>query len=186
MATRIQTGVVAALALVVFTVVPANAKSQKAFPRLRSGVGNEPTAGRGVVAGDEFVTRAAVVAWNRKWNSLTLYLFWRRGVTCGTLRRAVQRPGHLIQVHVTGAPRIPLGSPVAGAQVAFLTVFRNPKTPTQVAGLKSGAKLTFTRVDSYPGGVWHGTFTVPRREYANGKVYGYKGTFAAKWCELRH
>jgi len=173
-------------AALLFAAVPAIAAPQTSFPRIRSGVGNEPTAGRGVVAGYEFVTRAAVVAWNRRWNSLTLYLFGRRGVTCGTLRRAVQRPGHLIQVHVTGAPRVPIGSPVAGAEVAFVTVSPNPKTPPHVAGLRNGAKLTFTRLDTYPRGVWHGTFSVPRREYADGNVYGYKGTFAAKWCQLRH
>lgn len=33
--------------------------------------------------------------------------------------------------------------------------------------------------------VWHGVFTVPQRAYGDGKVYGYNGTFAAKWCDLR-
>ena len=75
---------------------------------------------------------------------------------------------------------------MGSAQVAFLTINRNPHVPTKVAGLKQGARLTFTSVDSYPGGVWRGVLKVATRRYGNGKVYGYNGTFAAKWCELSH
>jgi len=176
---------VATLVVLLVAAVPAYAEVQTTFPRLRIGVGNEPIAGGGVVAGDKYVTRAAVIAWNRRSDSLTLYLLWRRRVTCGTLRRTITRPGHLIQVHVTDVPRVNVRRPVGNAQVAFLTIYRNPKVPTQIAGLRHGARLTFTRVDSYPGGVWHGVFKVPRRVYGNGRLYGYNGTFAAKWCELR-
>lgn len=176
---------VATLIVLLVAAVPANAELQKAFPPLRNGLGDEPTSGGGVVAGDRYVTHAAVVAWNRKWNSLTLYLLWRRRVTCGTLPLTIKRPGHLIQVHVTSEPRVNVGRPVADPQVAFLTIYRNPKVPTHIAGLKHGAQLRFTRVDSYPGGVWHGVFQVPRRVYGDGKLYGYSGTFAAKWCEFR-
>jgi hypothetical protein len=55
----------------------------------------------------------------------------------------------------------------------------------EFAGLKHGAQLKFTRVDSFPGGVWLGIFRVPRRVYADGNVYGYNGTFEAKWCVQR-
>jgi hypothetical protein len=175
---------VATLVVLLVAAVPAYAQSQKAFPRLRMGLGYERNSGGGVVAGDGYVTRAAVVAWNRKWNSLTLYLLWRRRVTCGTLRSVIARPGHLIQVHVTDKPRVNVTRPVANPQVAFLTIYRDPNAPPHVAGLKEGAQLKFTRVDSYPGGVWHGLFKVPRRYYGDGKLYGYNGTFAAKWCQL--
>ena len=40
------------------------------------------------------------------------------------------------QVHVTDEPRVNVGRPVANPQVAFLTIFRNPKVPTKIAGLK--------------------------------------------------
>ena len=80
---------------------------------------------------------------------------------------------------------MPVGRPVSGPQVAFLTVDPSPDVPTHIAGLKTGAQLTFTRVDSYPGGVWHGIFKVPRHVYGDGMLYGYSGTFAAKWCQLR-
>jgi hypothetical protein len=177
---------IATLVMLLVAAVPAHAKVQEAFPRLRMGVGDEPTSGGGVVAGDRYVAHAAVVAWNRKWNNLTLYLLWRRRVTCQTLRRVISKPGHLIQVHVTSLPRVSVVRPVADPQVAFLTIYRNPNVPLHVAGLKHGAQLKFTRVDSYPGGVWHGAFKVPRRYYGDGKLYGYNGTFAAKWCELRY
>jgi len=176
---------VAALLLTVFAAVPANARIDGAFPRVRAGIGNEPNAGGGVVAGSAYVTHASVIAWSRRVNSLTLYLLERRSVSCATLRRVAAKPGHLIQVHVTSQPRVRVGQPVADPQVAFITVFRNPKIPTKIAGLREGARLTFTRVNSYPGGTWHGSFQVPQRTYGDGKVYGYNGTFAAKWCDLR-
>lgn len=180
---RVTLATLAVLLLV--SAVPASANVQKAFPRLRIGSGNQSISASGFVAGDAYVLRAAVVSWNRKFNVLTLYLLWRRNVTCGTLRNVIAKPGHLIQVYVTGEPRVNVGRPMADPQVAFLTVYRDPTTPMHVAGLKHGASLTFTRVDTYPGGVWHGLFEVPRRVYGDGKLYGFKGTFAAKWCELR-
>ena len=164
---------------------PAGAGIQQAFPQIRVGTGKEPTKGGGVVAGDRYVTRNAVVAWNRKFHTLTLYLLWRRQVSCGTLRNTITKPGHLIHVHVTDSPRVTIGKLVPDAQVAFLTIFRNPAVPTKIAGLRQGARLTFTRVDSYPGGVWHGHFNVPQRVYGDGRMYGYSGTFAARWCQLR-
>jgi hypothetical protein len=176
---------VATVVLLAAAAVPASAAVNGTFPRQRLGGGAQPNSGGGVVAGDNYVTRAAVVAWNRKSGDLTLYLLWRKRVSCATLRRTITQPGHLIQVHVTDEPRVNVGRPTPEAQVAFLTIFRNPKVPTKIAGLRHGAQLTFTRVDSYPGGVWHGVFKVPRRVYGDGKLYGYNGTFAAKWCVLR-
>ena len=185
MSISVRRAVVAVVVLLV-AAVPANAQLEQTFPKLRLGAGNEPNAGGGVVAGDKYVTRNAVIAWNRKFGDLTLYLLWRKSVSCRTLRHTITRPGHLIQVHVTSEPRVSVGKAIADPQVAFLTIFRNPKVPTRIAGLKHGAQLQFTRVDSYPGGVWHGVFSVPQHYYGDGRLYGYKGTFAARWCELRH
>jgi multiple sugar transport system substrate-binding protein len=66
----------------------------------------------------------------------------------------------------------------------FLTIFKNPNTPEHIAGLKAGSRLTFESVDSYPGGVWRGRFALPTRTYGDGKVYGYRGTFAAEFCQV--
>ena len=69
-------------------------------------------------------------------------------------------------------------------EVAFLTIYRNASRAPHVAGLKHGAQLTFQSVNTYPGGTWRGVFKVPTRIYGDGKLYGYNGTFAAKWCQL--
>jgi hypothetical protein len=164
---------------------PAAARVERAFPRERLGGSLLVTSGRGVVAGHPYVTRSAAVVWNRTWNTLTLYLFRRRRVTCRRLMRAVQRPGHLIQVHVTSKPRVHVGRPMAHAQVAFLTIYRNRSKPEHVAGLRHGATLTFESVDSYPRGIWQGRFSLPTRVYGDGKVYGYHGTFAARFCQVK-
>lgn len=165
--------------------VPGYAQLQGAFPRVRLGSGSGLNSGGGIVAGDAYVARSAVIAWNRRFNSLTLYLLSSQGVTCTTLRRAIGRPGHLIQAFVTSKPHVSLGRTTADPAVAFVTVSQDPKAPEQVSGLKHGAQLTFTRVNTYPGGVWNGVFKVPTRTYGDRKVYGYAGTFAAKWCDLR-
>ena len=174
----------AVVVLAVVAAAPAAARVEQVFPRERLGASVLVTSGGGMVAGDTYVTRSAAVVWSRRWNTLTLYLFWRRNVTCGALLRAVQQPGHLVQVHVAGEPRVHVGRPMADPQVAFLTIYRNPSTPEHIAGLKQGARLTFESVDSYPGGVWRGRFALPTRIYGDGKVYGYRGTFAAEFCQV--
>jgi hypothetical protein len=179
---KVTLWIVIALAV---TAVPAHARLQGTFPKQRIGTSILETSGGGIVAGDRYVARAAVIAWNRRWSTLTLYLLSRPKVTCATLRTAVAKPGHVVQVYVTNKPLVHVGKPMPGAQVAFVTVFQKANTPEHVAGLKQGAQLMFTSVDSYPGGVWHGVFKVPTRTYGDGKVYGYDGTFAARWCDLR-
>ena len=34
--------------------------------------------------------------------------------------------------------------------------------------------------------MWHGRFEVPHLAYGDGRVYAYKGTFAARWCDFRN
>ncbi len=171
--------------LVVFLAmaVPASARVEKTFPRESLGSSLLVTSGGGVVSGDRYVTKAAVIAWSRKWNTLTLYLFWRKPVTCATFLHAINLPGHLIQVHVTSLPRVHVRRPMADPQVGFLTIYRNRSRPPHVAGLKHGGQLTFQSVNTYPGGIWRGVFKVPTRIYGDGKLYGYNGTFAARWCQ---
>lgn len=167
-------------------VLPASARVDTAFPRVRMGSSALVTSGGGTVAGDVYATKSAVIVWNRKWNRLTLYLLWRRGVTCASLLRTADLPGHLVQVHVASVPRVHIGRPMTGTQVAFVTAYRKQANlPAHVAGLENGAKLTFQSVDTYPHGIWTGWFSVPTRKYGDGKVYGYNGTFAAKFCQLR-
>jgi hypothetical protein len=176
----------ALLAALVLTTGVAWASFDSTFPRIKLGSGKEPTSGGGVIAGSPYVTRSAVVAWNEHFGTLTLYLLRGRTVTCATFKRVITKPGHLIQVYVTNQPHVSVNQQVTDPQVAFLTIFKDPNIPTKVAGLKNGARLMFTRVNTYPRGVWHGVFKVPQGVYGDGKVYGYNGTFAAKWCDVRH
>ena len=157
------------------------------FPHMRLGIGNEPTAGGGIVAGVPYRTRSAVVAWNRRERTLTLYLIRLSGVSCGTLKREITRPGHVVQALIRARPlSAVVARPVPDQTLQFVTYYRNPKKhPLNAAGLKQGVSLVMTRVDSYPGGVWRGTLYVPTKVYGNGKVYGYRGSFAARWCDLR-
>lgn len=173
------------MALTLAAAAPAGAQVERAFPRERLGASVLVTSGGGVVAGNPYVTRSAVVVWSRKWHTLTLYLFRRRRVACRQLLRAVQLPGHLIQVHVTSKPRVHVSRPMADPEVAFVTVYRNRGTPPHVAGLQHGAKLTFEAVNSYPRGIWRGRFSLPTRVYGDGHVYGYHGTFAARFCQVK-
>ena len=153
------------------------------FPRLREGSGKQLTFGGGVVAGKPYVARTAIVLWSRRWNTLTLYLLRQRAVKCASLNQQTAKPGQFVEIHVTSKPQVPLGRRVAHAQVAFITVSPKPNTPAHVAGLRTGARLLFTRIDTFRGGVWHGIFKVPQRTYGDGKQYGYNGTFAAHWCQ---
>lgn len=178
-------GVLLLLVVPLALAVPAAASVEKTFPRERLGTSLLVTSGGGVVNGDRYVTKTAVIAWSRKLNTLTLYLFWRKPVTCATFVKAVNTPGHLIQVHVTSVPRVHVRQPMANPQVAFMTVYRNRNLPPHVAGLKHGGQLTFQSVNTFPGGFWRGIFKVPTRIYGDGKLYGYNGTFAARWCQLK-
>ena len=173
------------IVILLAAAAPAAARIERAFPRERLGSSLAVTAGGGVVAGHSYRARSALIVWSRKWNTLTLYLFRRRKVNCRRLLRAIQVPGHLIQVHVTNRPRVRVGRPMAHAEVAFVTVYRDPSKPEHVAGLRHGAKLTFQRVDSYPHGIWRGRFSLPTRVYGDGMIYGYRGTFAARFCQVR-
>jgi hypothetical protein len=176
------------LTLLVVTLVaaaPAAARIDRAFPRERLGMSLTVTSGGGVVAGHPYVTRSAAIVWSRRWNTLTLYLFRRTKFSCRTLLHAVQVPGHLIQIHVANSTRVHITRPMAQPEVAFLTVYKNRSKPTHVAGLRHGAKLIFESVNSYPHGIWRGRFTLPTRVYGDGLIYGYRGTFAARFCQVR-
>jgi hypothetical protein len=157
--------------------------SAAVFPRERMGVGNERTTGGGVIAGEPFTPHSAAVVWNRKYNALTLYLLPQRGVTCSKLKGEAAKPGRLIQVSIPSGRRVKVNKPIV-AQAVFILIPRDPTKPQQASGLKNGPKITLSRVDTYPGGIWHGRFTVPRLEYGDGRVYAYNGTFSARWCQI--
>jgi hypothetical protein len=170
------------IALSALSVASAWGSASGAFPRIRSGVGGEPTAGSGDIAGDSYVGRSAVVAWNRRFHILTLYLLPNRTTTCASLFEQLHAPGHKIQVQLTTTPRARIG-PVENPEVAFITVFAGDRPP-HVAGLSRGGEVSISRIDTTKGGVWHGSFRVPTRLYGDRLLYGYQGTFAARWCSF--
>ena len=51
--------------------------------------------------------------------------------------------------------------------------------------MRNGPKVALSRVDTYPGGVWHGRFTVPQLAYGDGKVYAYNGNIRRAVVHLR-
>jgi hypothetical protein len=174
---------IAVLTAVVLAWLLVPVAAAAVFPRERMGVGNERTAGGGIIAGTRFTPHSAVIAWSRKWSALTLYLLPQRGVTCAKLKHEAAKPGRLIQVSIPSRQRVKVNKPMI-AQAVFLSIPRDPTKPQQASGLKNGPKVTLTRVDTYPGGMWHGRFSVPQLAYDDGRTYAYNGTFAARWCDF--
>ena len=166
-----------ALVSVVLAWLLVPVASAAVFPRERMGVGSERTTGGGMIAGVRFTPHSALVVWNRKYNALTLYLLPQRGVTCSKLKHEAARPGRLIQVSIPSGRKVKVNKPMI-AHAVFLLIPHDPTKPQQGSGLRNGPKVALSRVDTYPGGVWHGRFTVPQLEYGDGRVYAYNGTLA--------
>jgi hypothetical protein len=166
------------------TAYAAGTLTGKAFPKLRIGIGAEPTAGGGYMEDSPYHTRSAIVAWNRRHRDLTLYLIRAPSVNCRNFLRVATRPGHLIQALIKARPLARyIGRRLPNQTLQFITYF--PNAPLHVSGLKQHVNLVLTGIDSYPGGVWHGRLDVPIKRYGDGKLYGYRGTFAARWCDRR-
>ena len=175
--------VVCVAVLVVVGSAAAAGKPPKRFPALHYGIGVEPTWGGGTFAGEAYAPRAAVVAWSRKARTLTLYLLRQKHVTCSGLADAVTAPGVLVQALITARPLAhAIGKPIPNQTLQFVT---HREGRVGVGALKEGVRLVLTRVDTRPAGVWHGKLSVPKKVYADGKLYGYRGTFAARWCQVR-
>jgi hypothetical protein len=175
--------VVCVVALVLVGSASAAGKPPKRFPALRYGIGAEPTWGGGTFAGETYSPRAAVVAWSMRARTLTLYLLRQRHVTCSRLGEAITAPGVLVQALIAARPLAQaIAKPLPDQTLQFVT---HREERVGVGALKEGVRLVLTRVDTHPGGVWHGRLSVPKKVYADGKLYGYRGTFAARWCQVR-
>jgi hypothetical protein len=176
--------------LVVFLAVLALAGSAvaaqqppKRFPALRYGVGAEPNWGGGTFAGVRYKPHQAVVAWAMKARTLTLYLLRQKHVGCSSLDHAITAPGLLVQALITARPLSRVVGHVIPNQTLQFVLHRDGRVA--VGAMKQGVRLVLTRIDSHRGGVWHGRLSVPKKIYADGKLYGYRGTFAARWCQVR-
>ncbi len=151
------------------------------FPSERAGSGAEPTHGSGHFGETAFTARSAVVQWDGRLRLLTLYVFERPAVRCSGLQRMLDiRRGRSIQVVVTRRrARLPIARTIQPLFVRF--VERHGATDAELQAVQSGALVRFSRVDTRPGGTWHGRLAIRPHRVA-GASYSYDGTFAATWC----
>jgi hypothetical protein len=177
---RILVAVVVVLALASSAL--AAGQPPKRFPALRYGAGAEANWGGGTFAGIPYKPHQAVVAWNTKARTLTLYLLRQKHVTCLTLNQAITAPGLLVQALITARPLSRVVGHTIPNQTLQFVLHQNGRVG--VGAMKDGVQLVLTRVDTYRNGVWHGRLSVPKKIYADGKLYGYHGTFAARWCQV--
>ncbi len=170
-----------ACAVAALAVVSPAGGAAAPFPSQQAGSGAEPTAGRGSFGGVPFHARSAAIQWDGTARTLTLYLFGRPDVRCSGLHRAVAiRRGRSVQVLVTRrAAKLPIDRAIGDRFVRFVKRFGATDVEIQLVQQRVG--LRFTRIDTRPGGVWHGRLDVTPR-VLNEKRYSYAGTFAARWC----
>jgi hypothetical protein len=170
-------GLLAAL-VVVAALLPASASAKTPLPKKPEGAGREPTAGGGVFAGAPFRARYALALLDISFDQVEIYVFPKR-VPCSDALLA--NPPYLdVTVDTSGSP-ILIGRPSLQNGVAFIQANFHPATGNKYFAIQPGASITFTRVDTSRNGVWHGRITV-RRQRLEGRLFSYKGTFAAHWC----
>jgi hypothetical protein len=154
------------------------------YPAQHQGSGREPTTGSGIFAGTRFVPRSALADYEiglsccpeKTVGNVNVFLFERSGVACRSLEAARSKRFFSYTVETDGR-KLPIGSVVPAGlfqQASFNVI-------GLTTGFQPGVSIVFTRIDTTPGGVWHGRIKVPRQTYEH-KTYGFTGTFAARWC----
>jgi hypothetical protein len=157
------------------------------YPAQHAGSGSEPTKAAGIFAGKPFVARSALVAYDvgksccpeKNVGNLDLYLLERAGVTCAKLEDAKSHRFFSYTVEADGK-QLPVGKPVPSSffqQASYNIV-------GLTTGFQIGIQITYSRIDTSPNALWHGSFLSPPDTF-NGKHYSLKGTFAAHWCGTR-
>ena len=137
-----------------------------------------------IFAGTAFVARSALVNYEigksccpaKSVGNVNVFVFERAGITCAILESAKSARFFSYTVETDGK-RLPVGRAPSSAffqQASFNIV-------GLTTGFQPGVSIMFTRIDTATGAVWHGRVTVPRQTY-NKKLYGFNGTFAARWC----
>jgi hypothetical protein len=168
---------VAAL-LTIVAVLASSAAAKTPVPSRPEGKGSEPTAGAGLIAGAPFHPRDALALLDISFDQVEIYLFPRR-VACSDVLLA--NPPYLeVTVDTNGSPLI-VDHPSPQNGRAFVQADFHPGTGNKYYGIQPGVSITFTRIDTSRRGVWHGQLTI-RRQRFKGRLFSYKGTFAARWC----
>ena len=159
-------------------LLASSAVAKTPIPTAPAGSGNEPTAGGGTVAGQNFKARYADVLLDVSFDQLQVYLFPKR-VACSDVAFA-SAPYVEITVDTNGAP-IRVGRPSVANGTAFVQVDFHPSKGGGDFAIQPGVSVTFTKVDPKHNALWHGRLTVKKQRF-QGKQYSYNGTFAATWC----
>jgi hypothetical protein len=154
------------------------------YPAQHQGAGHATIEGRGVFAGTAFVPRSALVDYelgksccpDKTVGEVTVYLFEAPGVGCSKLEQAKGKRFFSYEVETDGK-KLPVGraAPAKFFQQASFNIVG------LTTGFQPGVSIVFTRIDTRPGGIWHGRISVPRQTY-NGKTYALRETLAARWC----
>jgi hypothetical protein len=154
------------------------------YPAQHQGSGREKTAGSGIFAGTRFVPRSALSDYEigpsccpqKTIGEVNVFLSERPSVTCRSLEAAKSKRFFSYTVETDGN-KLPTGrvAPSSFFQQASFNIVG------LTTGFQPGVSIVFTRIDTSPGGVWHGRINVPRQTY-NHKTYALTGTFAARWC----
>jgi hypothetical protein len=154
------------------------------YPAQHEGAGKEPTTATGIFAGTQFVPRSALADYElgasccpqKTVGQVNVYLFEQPGVGCGNLEKAKGKRFFSYTLETDGKT-LPAGR-VAPASLFQQASFNVVGSTT---GFQPGVSITFTRIDTAPGGEWHGRIKVPLQKFG-GKTYSLDGTFAADWC----
>jgi hypothetical protein len=160
------------------TMLARLAGAKTPLPRHPEGAGREPTAGGGIIAGAPFRARYALALLDISFDQVEIYLFPKR-IACSDVLLA-SPPYVDVTVDTSGSPLL-VGRPSLQNGRAFIQANFHPATGNKYFAIQPGASITFTRVDTSHPGVWHGRLTV-KRQHFEGRLFSYKGTFAARWC----
>jgi hypothetical protein len=108
--------------------------------------------------------------------NVNVYLFEHVAVTCRGLEAAKSHRFFSYTIETDGK-RLAVGKAVS-AEVFQQASFNIVGLTT---GFQPGVSIVFTRIDTSPSAVWHGSIRVPRQTFKH-KTYSFTGTFAASWC----
>ncbi len=156
----------------------ASAVAKTPLPKRPEGSGSELTGGAGVIAGTPFRARYALALLDISFDQVEIYLF-PKPVACRDVVFAT--PPYIdVTVDTQDAPLL-VGRPSLQDGHAFVQANLHPPTGNKYYALQPGVSITFTRIDTSTRGVWHGRLTI-RHQRFEGRVFSFKGTFAARWC----
>jgi hypothetical protein len=151
------------------------------FPRQVAGNGSEQTSGGGRDYGVAFRARSAIIFWTtgpRPFGGRLMLEIVDRPAVCARTPTVSGPPLRTLNMALPiGRGALPLGRALPG-RLSFSKVI----APGRVVFTAVPARATVTRVDTRPGGIWHGRLVAPGRRVPGAGILAFQGTFAARWC----